>query len=69
MIPKSQLINLSAVPDKGPRRIRSLLRKYPEVEDITMLSKSDVMQVDGTSGGLAGKTKNIDLDLGVQAEE
>ena len=56
MIPKSQLISLSVVPGMGPMGIRSLLRKYPEVEDITMLSKSDVMQVDGTSGGLAGKT-------------
>ena len=33
------------VPGMGPRRIRSLLRKYPEVEDMTILSKSDVMQV------------------------
>ena len=67
MIPKSQLISLSAVPGMGPRRIRSLLRKYIEVEDITMLSKLDVMQVDGLSGELAGKTKNIDWNLGEQA--
>ena len=60
MIPKSQLISLSAGPGMGPRRIRSLLRKYPEIEDITKLSKLDVMQVDGLSGELAGKTKNID---------
>ena len=44
----------------GPKRIRSLLQKYPEIEDITKLSKLDVMQVDGLSGELAGKTKNID---------
>lgn len=60
MIPKSQLFSLSAVPGMGPSRIRSLLWKYIEVEDITMLSKLDVMQVDGLSGELAGKTKNID---------
>ena len=63
MIPKSQLISLSAVSGMGPRRIRSLLWKYPEVEDITMLSILDVMQLDGISGELAGKNKNIDLDL------
>ena len=57
MIPKSQLISLSSVPGMGPRRILFLLRKYPELEDITMLSKSDVMQVDEISAGLAGKTK------------
>ena len=60
MIPKYQLISISAVPGMGPKRICSLLRKYSEVEDITMLSKLDVMQVDGLSGELAGKTKNID---------
>ena len=40
MIPKFQLISLSTVPGMGPRRIRSLLRKYPEVEDMTMIYKS-----------------------------
>ena len=45
MIPKSQLISLSLVPGMGPRRIRSLLWQYLEVENMTMLSKSDVMQV------------------------
>ena len=68
MIPKSQLISFSMVPGMGPRRIRSFLRKYQGVEDITMLTKSDVMQVDGISGELAVKTKNIDVDLGAQAE-
>ena len=34
MIPKSQLISLSMIPGVEPRRIRSLLREYPEVEDI-----------------------------------
>ena len=60
MIPKSQLISLLAVHGMGPMRIRSLLRKYQEVEDITMLSTLDVMQVYRISGELAGKTKNID---------
>ena len=40
MIPKSQLISLSEVPGMGPRRIRALLREFPELEDIANLSKS-----------------------------
>ena len=64
MIPKSQLISLSAVPGMGPRRIRALLRKFPELEDMTKLSKSDWMQVEGISSDLAAKTKGIDLELG-----
>ncbi len=67
MIPKSQLISLSEVPGMGPRRIRALLRKFPELEDITNLSKSDMMQVEGISGDLAAKTKGIDLDIGNRA--
>ena len=67
MIPKSQLISLSEVLGMGPRRIRALLRKFPELEDITNLSKSDIMQVEGISGDLAAKTKGIDLDLGSRA--
>ena len=67
MIPKSQLISLSEVPGMGPRRIRALLRKFPELEDITNLSKSDMMQVEGISGDLAAKTKGIDLDIGTRA--
>ena len=46
MIPKSQLISLSEVPGMGPRRIRALLRKFTELEDITNLPKSDMMQVE-----------------------
>ena len=64
MIPKFQLISLSAVPGMGPRRIRTLLRKFPKLEDITKLSKSDLMQVEGISSDLAAKTKGIDLELG-----
>ena len=67
MIPKSQLISLSEVPGMGPRRIRALLRKFPELEDITNLSKSDMMQVEGISGDLAAKTKGIDFDIGNRA--
>ena len=62
MITKSQLISLSAVPGMGPRRIRTLLRKFPELEDITKLSKSDLMQVEGISSDLAAKTMGIDLN-------
>ena len=46
----------------GPRRIRALLRKFPELEDITELSKSDLMQVEGISSDLAAKTMGIDLN-------
>ena len=69
MIPKSQLISLSAVPGMGPRRIRALFRKYPNLDDISCISKSDLMQVEGISGDLAGKTQNIDLDIGKWAAE
>ncbi len=69
MIPKSQLISLSAVPGMGPRRIRALLRKFPELNDVINLSKSDLMQVEGISGDLAAKTKGIDLDIGKKAED
>ena len=65
MIPKFQLISLSAVPGMDPRRIRTLLR----IEDMTELSKSDLMQVEGISSDLAAKTKGIDLELGKKAED
>ena len=69
MLPKSQLISLSAVPGMGPRRIRAIFRKYPNLDGVTQLSKSDLMQVEGISSDLAGKTQNIDLDIGKQAED
>ena len=62
MISKSQLISLSVVPGMGPRRIRALFRKYPDLDDISCISKSDLMQVEGISSDLVGKTQNIDLD-------
>ena len=46
----------------GPRRIRALLRKYPELDDVATLSKSDMMQVGGISGELATNAKRINLD-------
>ena len=69
MLPKSQLISLSAVSGMGPRRIRALFRKFLELDDISKVSKSDLMQVEGISNDLAGKTQNIDLDIGKQAVE
>ena len=69
MLPKSQLISLSAVPGMGPRRIRALFRKYPDLDGVTQLSKSDLMQVEGISSDLAGKTQNIDLDIEKRAAE
>jgi DNA processing protein len=69
MIPKFQLISLSAVPGMGPRRIRTLLRKFPKLEDITKLSKSDLMLIEGISSDLAAKTKGIDLELDKMAED
>ena len=69
MLPKSQLISLSAVLGMGPRRIRAIFRKYPNLDGVTQLSKSDLMQVEGISSDLAEKTQNIDLDIGKQAED
>ena len=69
MISKSQLISLSAVPGMGPRRIRALFRKYPDLDGVTQLSKSDLMQVEGISVDLADKTQDIDLDIGKHAAE
>ena len=63
MIPKSHLISLSAVPGMEPRRIRALLRKYPELDDVATLSKSDMIQVERISGELATNTKRINLTL------
>ena len=67
MISKSHLISLSAVPGMGPRRIRALLIKYPELDDVATLSKSDIMQVKGISGELAANVKRINLDIGKRA--
>ena len=67
MISKSHLISLSAVPGIGPRRIRVLLRKYPELDDVATLSKSDMMQVEGISVELATNAKRINLDVGKRA--
>ena len=51
----------------GPRRIRALLRKYLELDDFATLSKSDMMQVEGTSVELATNAKRINLDIGKKA--
>jgi predicted Rossmann fold nucleotide-binding protein DprA/Smf involved in DNA uptake len=51
----------------GPRRIRALLIKYPELDDVATLSKSDIMQVKGISGELAANVKRINLDIGKRA--
>ena len=64
MISKSHLISLSVVSGMGPRRIRALLRKYPELDDVATLSKSDMMQVEGISGELATNAKRINLNIG-----
>ena len=69
MISKSHLISLSAVPGMGPYRIRALLRKYPELDDVTTLSKLDMMQIEGISGELAANSKRINLDIGKMAVE
>ena len=71
MIPKSQLISLSEVPGMGPRRIRALLRKFPELEDITNLSKSDMMQVEGISGDLAALVQLFEkkMDITIRVED
>ena len=57
------------VPGMGPRRIRFLLRKYPEVEDMAILSKLDVMQVDGISHDLCTQIKAMNMDTGLRALE
>jgi len=51
----------------GPRQIRGLLRKYPELDDIAILSKSDMMQVEKIFGELATNAKRINLDIGKRA--
>ncbi len=67
MIQQYQLISLSNVSGVGPRRIRSILRRYPNIDDITKLSKSDICQVDGISSDTANKILNIDFDFGKKA--
>ena len=51
----------------GLRRIRALLRRYLELDDVAILSKSDMMQVEGTSVELATNAKRINLDIGKKA--
>ena len=67
MISKSHLISLSVVPGMGPRRIRALLRRYPELDGVATLSKSDMMQVEGISVELATNARCINLDIGKRA--
>ena len=67
MISKSHLISLSAVPGMGPHRIRALLRKYPELDDVATLSKSDMMQVEGISGELVTNARRFNLNIGKRA--
>ena len=67
MISKSHLISLSAVPGMEPRRIRALLRKYPELDDVATLSKSDMMQVEGISGELVTNARRFNLNIGKRA--
>ena len=67
MISKSHLISLSIVPGMGPPRISALFRKYPELDGVATLSKSDVVRVGGISGELAANAKRINLDIGKRA--
>lgn len=69
MIPNHQLISLNNVKGVGPRKIRSLLRKYPELVDLTHLSCSDLLLVAGISAELASKIKNVEIDYGKKAIE
>ncbi|MDP6570939.1 MAG: DNA-processing protein DprA [Candidatus Marinimicrobia bacterium] len=68
-IPKAQLISLSAVPGIGPRRVRSVLLKYPDIEDLLTLKRDDYHQIEGISSELAAAVTNIDLDIGKKAME
>jgi len=48
----------------GPRRIRNLIRHYPEVEDITRLSKTDLCRADGISAEIALNIRAMDDGYG-----
>ena len=63
-IPKAQLISLTAVSGIGPRRIRSILRKFPDLEDFSTLKRKDYLQIEGISTELADAVSMIDFDIG-----
>ncbi len=63
-IPKAQLISLTAVSGIGPRRIRSILRKFPDLEDFSTLKRKDYLQIEGISTELADAVSKIDYDIG-----
>lgn len=64
MIPKSQIISLTAIEGVGPGRIRAILRTYPQLDDIKKLNVPDLLRVEKISHDIAGRIQKLDLDYG-----
>ena len=64
MIPPHQLVSLSTVTGMGPRRIRALLRAFPDLDDLGQLSIGEVCKIPGISHDLAVIIRKLDLDYG-----
>lgn len=68
-LPKHQIISLSNVSGMGPRRIRSLIQKYPQITSLKEFSKKDLCQIDGINLEIAENILRADLDFGRTAIE
>ncbi len=68
-LPPDQIISLSCVSGIGPKRIRAILRKYPDITDITRLKLPDLIRVEGISRELAGNILKMDDSPGKTALE
>ncbi|MBC8312078.1 MAG: DNA-protecting protein DprA [Candidatus Marinimicrobia bacterium] len=64
MIPNHQLISLTNVKGIGPRRIREILRQFPQLEDLSHLSVLDLKQVKGITHEMAQHIVDLDEDFG-----
>lgn len=59
-----QIISLANVKGIGPGRIRALLHKYPDLDCLSQLKVSDIMQIRGINREIALSIKQMDISYG-----
>lgn len=69
MLSPEKLINLTNIKGLGPRRIRKLLRKFPDIDDVKQLTIFDLCQIKGITRTIAENIRNIETGYGIEALE
>ncbi len=69
MLNPEKLISLTTIKGLGPRRIRKLLQKFPDIDDVKQLTKFELCQVKGITPVIAENVSNIETGYGIEALE